>query len=72
MKSESVKYLNTTKNNIPFPYLVMSSATSDAAASWLTSPLDMVKLRLQIQRGNQASAGTTNVVVNSNSEHVSK
>jgi hypothetical protein len=42
---------------IPFPHLVACSATSGAIASWLTSPLDMAKLRLQIQRGNLASHG---------------
>lgn len=32
-------------------YLVACSAGSGALASWLTSPLDMAKLRLQVQRG---------------------
>jgi len=40
---------------LPFYYTVASSAIAGAAASWITSPLDMAKLRLQIQRGNSSS-----------------
>ena len=35
---------------LPFEAVLMCSATAGGAASWLTSPLDMAKLRLQIQR----------------------
>ena len=38
---------------LPFGWIVLSSATAGALASWLTSPLDMAKLRLQVQRGQQ-------------------
>ena len=46
---------------IPFPWLVLCTASAGALASWLTSPLDMAKLRLQVQRGEayQKGAGTT-------------
>lgn len=37
--------------DIPFPYLIACSASAGALASFLTSPLDMAKLRLQVQRG---------------------
>lgn len=33
--------------DIPFPWLVTSSAGAGALASWITSPIDMAKLRLQ-------------------------
>lgn len=54
----------TTKINhtLPFPWIVMSSAGAGAIASFLTSPLDMAKLRLQVQRGTRhlsAEASTT-------------
>jgi hypothetical protein len=39
---------------IPFQWTVLSSASAGALAAWLTSPLDMAKLRLQIQRGQAA------------------
>lgn len=37
---------------LPLPWIILSSASAGALASFLTSPLDMAKLRLQIQRGN--------------------
>jgi hypothetical protein len=54
----------TTKANdaLPFPWIVMSSAGAGAIASFLTSPLDMAKLRLQVQRGTlrtQSPSATT-------------
>lgn len=39
-------------SEIPFSYIMCCSALSCAAASWVTSPLDMAKLRLQLQRAN--------------------
>jgi hypothetical protein len=42
--------------DLPLIHLVACSAGAGALASWLTSPLDMAKLRLQVQRG-QASRG---------------
>lgn len=41
---------------VPFHWTVICSCTAGAAASWLTSPLDMAKLRLQVQRGQSAGA----------------
>jgi solute carrier family 25 thiamine pyrophosphate transporter 19 len=40
--------------DVPFPMVVFASASAGALASWVTSPLDMAKLRLQVQRGNLA------------------
>lgn len=43
--------------DIPLHLLVASSASAGALASWITSPLDMAKLRLQVQRGKMAAIG---------------
>jgi hypothetical protein len=45
-------------HDLPFSSIVLCSCTAGAFASWLTSPLDMAKLRLQVQRGNVASEPT--------------
>lgn len=44
--------------HLPFLQLVSCSAGAGALASWLTSPLDMAKLRLQVQRGRKSRAAT--------------
>lgn len=41
---------------LPFLWIILCSCTAGTAASWLTSPLDMVKLRLQIQRASSSSS----------------
>ena len=41
--------------DLPLFHLVACSSGAGALASWLTSPLDMAKLRLQVQRGQQAA-----------------
>jgi hypothetical protein len=46
---------NTQKKDLPFQYILLCSASAGAAASWITSPLDMAKLRLQVQRGAAVS-----------------
>jgi len=46
--------------DLPLLHLVACSAGAGALASWLTSPLDMAKLRLQVQRG-QSAAGVSKV-----------
>lgn len=43
---------------IPFQWTVLCTASAGGLASWLTSPLDMAKLRLQVQRG-KLHAGET-------------
>ena len=42
-----------THQAIPFYWTLACSATAGSLASWLTSPLDMAKLRLQVQRSRQ-------------------
>lgn len=42
--------------DLPLFHLIACSSGAGALASWLTSPLDMAKLRLQVQRGQQAAA----------------
>ncbi|KAG7353902.1 mitochondrial carrier protein [Nitzschia inconspicua] len=58
----SKEYLQTTTSpdstTLPFPLVVLSSASAGALASFLTSPLDMAKLRLQVQRGAQNSTSS--------------
>ena len=46
---------------IPFSYVVLTSCSAGGLASWLTSPLDMAKLRLQVQRGSLANNPTGTV-----------
>jgi hypothetical protein len=53
--SGTIQHLND--GDIPLHLLVASSASAGALASWITSPLDMAKLRLQVQRGSVAAAG---------------
>lgn len=61
-KLSSKEYLNNkpSSNNhdddLPLPWIILSSASAGALASWMTSPLDMAKLRLQVQRGNNSHA----------------
>ena len=48
-KLYSKEYLKSNNNNddLPLPWIILSSATAGGLASWMTSPLDMAKLRLQ-------------------------
>ena len=56
-------YMNKVEDgDLPLLHLVACSSGAGALASWLTSPLDMAKLRLQVQRG-QAAAGSNNQTV---------
>jgi hypothetical protein len=52
----------STTTALPLSYTILCSASAGAIASFLTSPLDMVKLRLQVQRGaaHQFSSMNTN------------
>ena len=50
------------QSEVPFHWTVLSSCTAGAAASWITSPLDMAKLRLQVQRGVQEHQQSTTSV----------
>lgn len=44
---------------LPLAYTISCSASAGAIASFITSPLDMVKLRLQVQRGALSSTPYT-------------
>ena len=52
--------ISRTEGILPMPWVILSSSIAGAGASFLTSPLDMAKLRLQVQRGK--------IAVNSQSE----
>jgi len=49
------------QREVPFHWTLLYSCAAGAAASWLTSPLDMAKLRLQVQRGRSASGNSGNL-----------
>ena len=46
----------TSKAELPLSLTILSSASAGAMASFLTSPLDMAKLRLQVQRKAESSS----------------
>lgn len=48
--------------DLPFSSIVLCSCSAGALASWLTSPLDMAKLRLQVQRASPRHGGDTTMV----------
>lgn len=55
---EKLKALSKSASDLEvlsLPWLILSSSGAGALASFLTSPLDMAKLRLQVQRGQQAA-----------------
>ncbi len=54
---------------LPFSYVVLCSAGAGATASWITSPLDMAKLRLQIQRAAISSKNNTSNTKYNNHHH---
>jgi hypothetical protein len=57
LKQYSQEYLKSSEDLLlPLPWIIGSSASAGALASFITSPLDMAKLRLQIQRGTAASS----------------
>ena len=45
----------TDVQNLPMPSVVTCSALAGSGAAWLSSPLDMIKLRIQVQRRAAAS-----------------
>lgn len=53
-KAMAQEYLKSTE--LPPHYTLASAATAGAAASLITNPLDMIKLRLQVQRAYAAEA----------------
>jgi Mitochondrial carrier protein len=63
--SSSPSSLSSPSRALPFQYTVACSALAGATASWLTSPLDMAKLRLQVQRGQLLTTTTTTTTTTS-------
>ena len=57
-RMKSISKNISASENLPLQWLVLSSSVAGALASFLTSPLDLAKLRLQVQRG-QTSSGVT-------------
>ena len=41
---------------LPMPSVIAASALAGSGAAWLSSPLDMIKLRIQVQRRSQEAA----------------
>jgi Mitochondrial carrier protein len=69
-KSFSKEFANT--ETLSLPYLISSSALAGAVASFVTSPLDLAKLRLQVQRVNnnhRTNVNTHSTHSNNNAEH---
>lgn len=58
---------SSNDTDLPLSFLITSSAGAGAAAAWITSPLDMAKLRLQIQR---RSNGTLDVAHSANLRYI--
>lgn len=59
-KSESNRHATTVSSHkveIPFHWTVICAATAGGLASFITSPLDMAKLRLQVQRSGNSLGG---------------
>ena len=57
----SQSYYNGDSSSLPFPALVSLSAVSAGLASFLTSPLDLGKLRLQVYRRGGLSSSSSNL-----------
>lgn len=57
LKAEAEQATRTARGGLlPLPWQVACASSAGAAASILTSPLDLVKLRLQVQRSGTAAA----------------
>jgi len=56
--TSTVNETTTTTTTLPLSFTIVSSASAGAIASFVTSPLDMAKLRLQVQRGTESSSKT--------------
>ena len=50
-----MKLATTSKTCSTLPYIITSSSVAGATASFITNPLDLAKLRLQIGRSGQIS-----------------
>jgi hypothetical protein len=57
VKKEDIEKLKDVKLDISFTQSMFSSALAGAIASVITNPLDLVKLRMQVQRGGALYSG---------------
>jgi hypothetical protein len=59
LKQNAMRFAGTTQeSDTPGYYFLMCGAGAGAFASLITNPLDLVKLRLQVQRATDANAAT--------------
>jgi hypothetical protein len=58
LKSLAQTSIMDDKQNMSLHQTLFCSSVAGAGASWITSPLDMAKLRLQVQRGQNAGMST--------------
>ncbi len=49
----------TTQEEVPFYLTLASAAGAGGLASWITNPVDLVRLRLQVQRGGASSSSSS-------------
>jgi hypothetical protein len=63
VNNDANTYLDKVKSSshvqIGFFQSMLSSMVAGGLAGFLTNPLDLVKLRLQVQRGSKAATGKT-------------
>mmetsp|Transcript_16006 Transcript_16006/g.24229 ORF Transcript_16006/g.24229 Transcript_16006/m.24229 type:complete len:309 (+) Transcript_16006:128-1054(+) len=53
---EEIIHENDNKSDLPFTSILLCSCSAGALASFITSPLDLAKLRLQVQRGGRRAS----------------
>lgn len=58
-RAAAASWQNTEIATLPMPSVVACSAFAGSGAAWLSSPLDMIKLRIQVQRRQAAAAAAS-------------
>mmetsp|Transcript_11308 Transcript_11308/g.17332 ORF Transcript_11308/g.17332 Transcript_11308/m.17332 type:complete len:204 (-) Transcript_11308:518-1129(-) len=54
IQQEERSHQDGNDEELPFTSILLSSCAAGSLAAWITSPLDMAKLRLQVQRGGRS------------------